>query len=115
MLSEDGMVSSTDLLRTVPTLERKLTHNDAQTFLKSLVRDKWFKEQVSRTNAHHLSPFQTSLPPSQSPGVLSPGPRFILELRPFLQELFGEEVLCCRICKEPAIQVKHVTTKSHKA
>lgn len=47
VLSEDGIVSSTDLLRTVPTLERKLTHGDAQTFLKSLVRDKWFKEQVS--------------------------------------------------------------------
>lgn len=103
VLSDDGTASSTDLLHTVPTLERKLTHRDAQTFLKNIVRDKWFKEKVS--SKLHLSFSPPSLPLSQSPGVLSPGPRFILELRPFLQELFGDEVLSCRICKDPAIQV----------
>ena len=46
VLSESGTASSTDLLRTVPSLERKLTHRDAQAFLKSLCRDKWLKEKV---------------------------------------------------------------------
>ena len=39
-------------------------------------------------------------------GVFSPGPRFILELRPFLQEVFGEDVAHCHLCKDPAIQVQ---------
>ena len=33
------------------------------------------------------------------------GPRFILELRPFLSEVFGEEVVNCHICKEAVIRV----------
>lgn len=68
VLSDDGTASSTDLLRTVPTLERKLTHRDAQTFLKNIVRDKWFKEKVS--SKLHLSFSPPSLSPS--PQVCSP-------------------------------------------
>ena len=48
VMGEDGTASSTALLRTVPTLERKLSHREAQEFLKSLVRDKWLKEEVRR-------------------------------------------------------------------
>jgi hypothetical protein len=97
VMSESGTASSTDLLRTVPSLERKLTHRDAQAFLKNLCRDKWLKEKS---------------------GVLSPGPRFILELRPFLQELFGEDITQCHLCKETAIQGQKCcngtcTTKLH--
>ena len=47
VMSESGTASSTDLLRTVPSLERKLTHRDAQAFLKNLCRDKWLKEKVN--------------------------------------------------------------------
>ena len=49
VLSEDGCASSTDLLHTVPKLERKMTHREAQTFLKNTVKDKWFKEQVCKS------------------------------------------------------------------
>ena len=41
----------------------------------------------------------------QSKGVYCPGPRFILELRPFLKETYGEEVPDCHICKDPVIMV----------
>ena len=43
----------------------------------------------------------------QGKGVYCPGPRFILELRPFLKESFGEEVPDCHICKDPVIRVSH--------
>ena len=46
VLGEDGRASSTLLLRAVPSLKRKLSHLDAQTFLRALVRDKWFEELV---------------------------------------------------------------------
>ena len=46
-------------------------------------------------------------------GVLSPGPRFILELRPFLHELFGEDIAHCQLCKDPAIQVYTAITHTH--
>ena len=37
--------------------------------------------------------------------MYGPGPRFILELRPFLKDLFGEEVIDCHICKDPVVRV----------
>ena len=46
VLGEDGCASSTLLLRAVPSLKRKLSQSDAQTFLRALVRDKWFEEPV---------------------------------------------------------------------
>ena len=60
VMSESGTASSTDLLRAVPSLERKLTHRDAQAFLKNLCRDKWLKEKVklhTPGSSQHLPPW----------------------------------------------------------
>ena len=119
MLSDSGTASSTRILQEVPSLERKVTHRDAQIFLANLCRDKWLKQEVGcwRSFLAFINPpifsyplpiysFFLSPPPSHfQSGVLSPGPRFVLELRPFLQELFGDDVSHCHLCKDPAIQV----------
>ena len=47
VLSDKGTVSSTRVLQAVPSLERKISHRDAQTFLTNLCRDKWLKEEVT--------------------------------------------------------------------
>lgn len=41
----------------------------------------------------------------QRPGIYGPGPRFILELRPFLSDTFKEEIKDCHLCKDPVIRV----------
>lgn len=46
VLSDSGTASSTRILQEVPSLERKVTHRDAQTFLANLCRDKWLKQEV---------------------------------------------------------------------
>lgn len=45
----EGLASSTALLNASAQMERKITRRDAQTFLKSLVRDKWLSEVVGGT------------------------------------------------------------------
>ena len=47
VLSDDGLAPSTALLNSVSSLQRKLTYKDAQSFLKTLVTDKWLTEVVS--------------------------------------------------------------------
>lgn len=84
VLSDDGTVPSTEVLNATTALDRKISYRDAQTFLKQLLTDKWLAEAGK--------------------GVYCPGPRFILELRPFLKESFGEEVPDCHICKDPVIR-----------
>lgn len=42
----EGLASSTALLNASAQIERKITRRDAQTFLKSLVKDKWLSEVV---------------------------------------------------------------------
>lgn len=96
--SEDGIAASTALLHSTSQMERKITYKDAQAFLKTLKEEQWL-EEVSQ-------------------GVYGPGPRFILELRPFLRELFGDDIIDCRICKEPALRGQYCgndqcTTKLH--
>ena len=44
---------------------------------------------------------------SQRGGIYGPGPRFILELRPFLSEMFKEEIHDCHLCKDPVIRVRN--------
>lgn len=43
----------------------------------------------------------------QSPGWYGPGPQFILELRPFLSDHFKEDIVDCKLCKEPVIRVSY--------
>lgn len=110
MLEGEGLASSTVLLNASSQMERKITHRDAQAFLKSLVKDKWLSEVVRELFAQSVFyrqvvsvMFALFL---QSQGVYGAGPRFILELRPFLREIFGEEEIAnCHICKEPVIRV----------
>ena len=45
----EGLASSTALLNASAQMERKITRRDAQTFLKSLVKDKWLSEVVGGT------------------------------------------------------------------
>ena len=101
----EGLASSTALLNASAQMERKITRRDAQTFIKALVKDKWLSEVVSGTvsGLFHIS--ITAVSTWQSQGVYGAGPRFILELRPFLSEVFGEEVVHCHVCKEPVIRV----------
>ena len=104
----EGLASSTALLNASAQMERKITRRDAQTFLKSLVRDKWLSEVVGGTASHLFQIGITTcvhVSTLQSQGVYGAGPRFILELRPFLSEVFGEEVVNCHICKEAVIRV----------
>lgn len=81
--TNNGVASSTALINAAASLERKLTGSGAQSFLKGLIKSKWLRE-ISR-------------------GVYGAGPRFILELRPFLSDIFKEEIVACKICKEPVI------------
>ena len=38
--------------------------------------------------------------------MYTPGPRFLLELRPFLKEMFGDkEITDCASCKDPVVKV----------
>ena len=101
----EGLASSIALLNVSAQMERKITQRDAQTFIKALVKDKWLSEVVSGTvsGLFHIS--ITAVSTWQSQGVYGAGPRFILELRPFLSEVFGEEVVHCHVCKEPVIRV----------
>jgi len=109
VLEGEGLASSTVLLNASSQMERKITHRDAQAFLKSLVKDKWLSEVVKELFAQNVFyrqvvsvMFALFL---QSQGVYGAGPRFILELRPFLREIFGEEEIAnCHICKEPVIR-----------
>jgi len=110
VLEGEGLASSTVLLNASSQMERKITHRDAQAFLKSLVKDKWLSEVVKELFAQNVFyrkvvsvMFTLCL---QSQGVYGAGPRFILELRPFLREIFGEEEIAnCHICKKPVIRV----------
>lgn len=84
VLEGEGSVDSMTLLHMAATLERKLSQKAAQEFLETLVLDKWLHE---------------------SEGVYSPGPRFLLELRPFLKEMFGEgDITDCASCKDPVVR-----------
>lgn len=39
--------------------------------------------------------------------MYTPGPRFLLELRPFLKEMFGEgDITDCASCKDPVVRVR---------
>ena len=44
----EGLASSTVLLNASSQMERKITHRDAQAFLKSLVKEKWLSEVVRK-------------------------------------------------------------------
>lgn len=71
--SENGMASSTDVLRIVPNLERKLTHREAQTFLKNLCKDMWLKEKVRNTPRDSV-PITHSLTPKSGRCILPRAP-----------------------------------------
>ncbi len=42
----------------------------------------------------------------QSPGKFGAGPRFVLELRPFLSDIFKEDVVTCQLCRETVVRVR---------
>lgn len=106
----EGLASSTALLNASAQMERKITRRDAQTFLKALVKDKWLSEVVSFTVSGLFHTSITAVSTWQSQGVYGAGPRFILELRPFLSEVFGEDVVHCHVCKEAVIRVSDLIT-----
>eukprot|EP00731_Ephydatia_muelleri_P031845 Em0023g352a len=84
VLEGEGSVDSMTLLHMAATLERKLSQKAAQEFLETLVLDNWLHE---------------------AEGVYTPGPRFLLELRPFLKEMFGEgDITDCASCKDPVVR-----------
>ena len=49
--------------------------------------------------------YRTCFSMLQNEGLFTAGPRFILELRPFISDICGEEVPLCKMCNEPVIQV----------
>ena len=55
----------------------------------------------------HTQSFTVVILYFQRGGIYGPGPRFILELRPFLSELFKEEIHDCHLCKDPVIRVRN--------
>ena len=54
VLEGEGLASSTVLLNASSQMERKITHRDAQAFLKSLVKDKWLSEVVKELCAQNV-------------------------------------------------------------
>ncbi|XP_064394464.1 non-structural maintenance of chromosomes element 1 homolog isoform X2 [Halichondria panicea] len=84
LATENGMASSTVLINMTQGLERKMTGSGAQSFLTSLIKSKWLREI--------------------STGKFGAGPRFVLELRPFLSDIFKEDVVICQLCREAVVR-----------
>ena len=90
MVSDDQEISSSVLLRSVDSLQRKMTKKATQDFLDDLTRGKWL-HKVERTGCYTI------------------GPRCVLELLPFLTEITGQTVDECKLC---SVNVVHVSTCS---
>lgn len=82
IVGEDTGVSSNVLLRAVDSMERKLSKRAAQEFLRDLVKEEWL---------HEIR------------GIYSIGPRTVLELLPFLQEITGIVVDECHLCSNRVV------------
>ena len=54
-MTNDGIASSTALINASCSLERKLTGSDAESFLKTLMKNKWLCEVVSNSNCNLMS------------------------------------------------------------
>ncbi|XP_065889921.1 non-structural maintenance of chromosomes element 1 homolog [Dysidea avara] len=82
--SDTGSTESISLMNI--SIERKLSKTDVQTLLKRLTKEKW-------------------LTFIEDTGHYAPGVRFILELRPFLRETFGDDdVFKCPVCSSLVIR-----------
>ena len=102
---DEGVVSSARLLNITCEMERKISAADAQKFLKSLIKEHWLTEVHMQNSVIANYPPFMSLLLFQNEGKFSAGPRFILELRPFLSEICGDDIILCKTCSEPVIQV----------
>lgn len=81
--SPDGTVSSMEALHIAPDLEKKMAITHAEKLIGKLVKDNWM---------------------SESSGSYSLGPRAMLELHPYLNRVYEDDVVECMICHMIAIK-----------
>lgn len=77
--SDDGTVTSVDLLHAAADLEKPMTASHAENLLELWVKDKWL---------------------SQSLGDCWLGPRGVLELHPYLKRVYEEFIVDCKLCMD---------------
>ncbi|KAJ0050744.1 hypothetical protein NL108_005125, partial [Boleophthalmus pectinirostris] len=84
MSSENGKVSSTDVLNLADTLTtKKLKKSEAEQVLKRLVQDKWLNEKRGE--------FTFSI-------------RCIIEMEPYFRRMYEDQLKMCHICHNVAFQ-----------
>lgn len=81
--SENGKVSSTDVLNIADTLTKKLKKSEAEQVLNRLVHDKWINEKR---------------------GEFSLSTRCIIEMEPYIRTMYADQVKVCHICHNIALQ-----------
>lgn len=77
--SEDGTVTSVELLHGAHDLEKAMAASQAEKLLGLWVKDKWLSESV---------------------GNYWLGPRAVLELHPYLKRVYEEFIVDCKICMD---------------
>ncbi|KAM3623987.1 uncharacterized protein V6R79_017775 [Siganus canaliculatus] len=82
--SEDGKVSSTDILNSADTLtSKKLKKSDTEHLLNRLVLDKWLNENQ---------------------GEYTLSTRCIIEMDPYFRTMYQDQIKMCHICHNIALQ-----------
>lgn len=81
--SENGKVSSTEVLNIADTLTKKLKKSEAEQILNRLVHDKWINEKR---------------------GEFSLSTRCIIEMEPYIRRMYEDQVKVCHICHNIALQ-----------
>ncbi|XP_031556913.1 non-structural maintenance of chromosomes element 1 homolog [Actinia tenebrosa] len=81
--SDDGTVSSLDLINCAADLEKKMACSYTEKLLERLVLDKWMDE---------------------SSGIYSLGGRAMLELEQYLRRVYEDDIVECMMCKKIALK-----------
>ncbi|XP_072014514.1 non-structural maintenance of chromosomes element 1 homolog [Amphiura filiformis] len=79
IIESEGAASSTDILNLTNNLQKRMSKAEAETVLKSLVRNKWLTEVQ---------------------GEVSLSNRSIIEMEHYMQSVYQDEVKSCNICKK---------------